>query len=52
MLSLSNIKDYKWLIACSGGPDSMALLDMMNKKGLKIGAACVNYRKRSSAKRC
>ena len=51
MLSLSNIKDYKWLIACSGGPDSMALLDMMNKKGYKIGAACVNYRKRKSALR-
>ena len=29
----------------------MALLDMMNKKGLKIGAACVNYRKRKSALR-
>ena len=29
----------------------MALLDMMNKKGYKIGAACVNYRKRSSALR-
>ena len=29
----------------------MALLDMMNKKGYKIGAACVNYRKRKSALR-
>lgn len=49
MLQLSNIENYNWLIACSGGPDSMALLDMMYKKGLNIGVACVNYRKRTSA---
>ncbi|MCF0115719.1 MAG: tRNA lysidine(34) synthetase TilS [Erysipelotrichaceae bacterium] len=39
----------EWIVACSGGPDSMALLDMMKDK--PIGVAHVNYHKRDSAKR-
>ena len=41
----------KWLVACSGGPDSMALLDMCVKAGMYVEAAHVNYHKRSSADR-
>ena len=39
------------LVACSGGPDSMALLDMCRREGLYIEAAHVNYHKRHSADR-
>lgn len=39
------------LIACSGGPDSMALLDMERKKGTKLFVCHVNYRKRPTADR-
>lgn len=40
------------IIACSGGPDSMALLDMMNQKHIyNIVVAHVNYQKRESALR-
>lgn len=41
----------KYLIACSGGPDSMALLDMCHKKGLDIRVCHLNYHKRDSANR-
>jgi tRNA(Ile)-lysidine synthase len=34
---------------CSGGPDSMALLDIMYNKGYEIYVAHVNYQKRISA---
>ena len=44
-------KDRKYLIACSGGPDSMALLDMCFKAHYKIEVAHVNYHKRQSADR-
>lgn len=39
------------LIAVSGGPDSMALLDMQRKKDNYIEVAHVNYHKRDSANR-
>ena len=41
----------RYLIAVSGGPDSMALLDMVHKSGAYLEAAHVNYHKRDSAKR-
>ena len=44
-------KNGNYLIAVSGGPDSMALLDMMYKKGLSISCAHVNYHKRKTALR-
>lgn len=42
-------KNGNYLIAVSGGPDSMALLDMMYKKGMNIFCAHVNYHKRDTA---
>ena len=38
------------VVACSGGPDSMALLDMLNQKqNYNIIVCHVNYQKRESA---
>lgn len=45
------IKGSAWLIGCSGGPDSMALLAMASALKMKIMVACVNYRKRETAQR-
>lgn len=39
------------VVACSGGPDSMALLDQLYKLGHDIVVAHVNYHKRASAYR-
>ena len=41
----------KIIVACSGGPDSMALLDMTRKEGHEIVVCHVNYKKRKSADR-
>ena len=41
----------KIIVACSGGPDSMALLDMERKQGHEIVVCHVNYKKRKSADR-
>lgn len=41
----------KIIVACSGGPDSMALLDMERKKGKEIIVVHVNYHQRDSAVR-
>ncbi len=38
-----------WLIAVSGGPDSMALLDMCISAGISCAAAHVNYHHRTEA---
>lgn len=46
-----DLKSGRYLIAVSGGPDSMALLDMCHKAGLFIEVAHVNYHKRESALR-
>ena len=46
-----NIKELPWLIGCSGGPDSMALLAMARSLNMRIMVACVNYLKRDSATR-
>lgn len=41
----------KIIVACSGGPDSMALLDKLYKQGHTIVVAHVNYHKRDTANR-
>ena len=41
----------KCVVACSGGPDSMALLDQLNKQGKDIVVAHVNYKHRDMADR-
>lgn len=41
----------KIIVACSGGPDSMALLDQLRKKEYAICVAHVNYHQRTSANR-
>ena len=46
-LCLNN--DKKYVVACSFGPDSMALLDAAIKEKLNIVVAHVNYRKREAA---
>ena len=45
-IKLSLDKNKKYVIACSFGPDSMALLDAAVKEKLNIVVAHVNYRKR------
>ena len=42
-------KSYPYLIACSGGPDSMALLDMLLKENFNIIIAHVNYKTRDES---
>ena len=41
MIKLDKNKNY--LLACSFGPDSMALFDMLKKEGYHFSAALVNY---------
>lgn len=41
----------QWLVAVSGGCDSMTLLDLCVKNKIKVHVAHVNYQKRESAKR-
>ena len=42
-------KNYKYIVACSFGPDSMALLDMLIKEEFDIVVAHVNYHKRKES---
>jgi len=42
-------KKNNYLVACSGGPDSMALLDIYFKKGYSLQVGHVNYHKRETA---
>jgi len=52
MLTLKDLSsDSRYLVAVSGGPDSMALLDMCRRMSFYIEAAHVNYHKRSTADR-
>jgi bifunctional protein TilS/HprT len=44
-------KKTKYLVAVSGGPDSMALLHSLNQQGYLIEVAHVNYKQRLSADR-
>ena len=48
-IQLNVNKDLKYVLACSFGPDSMALLDMAIKEKLNFVVAHVNYRKRVSS---
>lgn len=48
-INLNLGKNKKYVIACSYGPDSMALLDAAVKEKLDIVVAHVNYRKRKVA---
>ena len=41
----------KWIVAVSGGSDSMALLDQCIQAKIDVIAAHVNYQKRETAKR-
>ena len=47
------LKDYDlsktYLLACSGGPDSMALLDMLYKQDFKLIVCHVNYKTREES---
>ena len=45
MLDYKFAKGAKYLCACTYGPDSMALLDMMQKEGVKPVVVCINYHK-------
>ena len=45
-IKLNLDKSKKYVVACSFGPDSMALLDAAQKEKLDIVVAHVNYRKR------
>ena len=47
MLNLD--KNNYYLLACSYGPDSMALFDMLQKEGYKFAVAHVNYHLRAEA---
>jgi len=47
MLDLN--KNKKYLLACSFGPDSMALFDMLLKEGYSFSAALVNYNLRKES---
>ena len=50
MKSLKNVEDDKiYIVGVSGGPDSMALLDLCDQAGIKVVVAHVNYQKRDSA---
>ena len=44
-----NTRMKKWIVAVSGGSDSMMLLDLCIKHQLDIIVAHVNYQKRASA---
>ena len=39
-------KNKKYVIGVSGGPDSMALLDLVYKAGFNVVVCMVNYHKR------
>jgi len=51
MENLSQYSNQRWVLAVSGGPDSMALLDMAFKSNVDIYVVHVNYHKRESAYR-
>lgn len=51
MINWKELINKKWVVAVSGGADSMALLDMCVKHKLNVIVAHVNYKKRDSADR-
>lgn len=49
-MALKLDKSQKYLLACSYGPDSMALFSMLKKEGFNFSVAHVNYNLRKEAK--
>ncbi len=49
--ALLSFQDQTWVIGVSGGPDSMALLDLAKTSGVQCLAVHVNYHKRDTADR-
>ena len=51
-MNIESLKKFKCVvIGVSGGPDSMALLDMCRRLGIQMVVAHMNYQKRESANR-
>lgn len=44
-----NLENKKWLVACSGGPDSMALVKLCMDQKINFALAHVNYHHRKEA---
>lgn len=51
MKTLDNLEKGTYIIGVSGGPDSMALLDMCREQGIQVIVAHMNYQLRDSANR-
>lgn len=51
MINWDELKDRKWIVAVSGGADSMALLDLCVQHHITVAVCHVNYQKRDSADR-
>lgn len=50
-MDFSVLKNQRWIIGVSGGPDSMALLDMCVQHHIEVVCAHVNYHHRPTADR-
>lgn len=50
-VEVKDLSQLKLVIACSGGPDSMALFELCLREGIEIVCAHVNYHHRDSADR-
>ncbi|MCB6567872.1 hypothetical protein LI169_22730, partial [Desulfovibrio desulfuricans] len=48
---MKKLEKGTYIIGVSGGPDSMALLDMCRTEGLRLVVAHMNYQKRDTANR-
>ena len=48
---MNQLKQGAWLAAVSGGADSMAMLDLCRRSGVRLHVAHVNYHNRESAMR-
>ena len=51
MKHMKKLEKETYIIGVSGGPDSMALLDMCRKEGFQLVVAHMNYKKRDTADR-
>ena len=49
MIKLNLDKEQKYLLACSFGPDSMALFHLLHKRGYNFACAIVNYHLREES---
>ena len=49
MMSFNYDKDKTYILACSFGPDSMALFHMLLKEGYKFVVCHINYNTREAA---